>query len=143
LLAGGAYATTGLTPMNGSPLHGHLLGLLPPMPPEIGGTADADAVARTMGALEDALASVLSARPASAAGEIARREIAQAIRLARHGAWHVARTAGYPAPDAGAQLRDLADDIDEQAACWRLRSRPGGLADSLARLHAARERLGR
>ena len=63
----------------------------------------------------------------------------QAIRLARHGAYRLLREAGEERP-TDAELRlDLDDAIDEQAACWRVRAREGGLADSLARLERVRD----
>jgi hypothetical protein len=64
------------------------------------------------------------------------RELAQAARLARHGAYRIARAAGMPCPGDAELRRDLAGAIAEQRACWLLRARPGGLADSLARLEA-------
>jgi hypothetical protein len=64
------------------------------------------------------------------------RELAQAARLARHGAFRIARAAGLPCPEGAELRRDLGDAIAEQRACWALRARPGGLADSVARLEA-------
>ena len=64
------------------------------------------------------------------------RELAQALRLARHGAWRMLREAGGSAPADRLLRRDLEEAIEEQRACWRLRSREGGLVDSIARLEA-------
>ena len=64
------------------------------------------------------------------------REIRQAARLARHGAWRLCRRHGLPCPDPASLRADLSDTITEQAAVWNERSRPGGLEDSLARLRA-------
>jgi len=67
------------------------------------------------------------------------RELRQAARLARHGAWRLARRNELPAPGADALRADLHDAIAEQARVWSKRSRPGGLPDSLARLERALE----
>jgi len=64
------------------------------------------------------------------------RELQQAARLARHGAFRITRAAGFPCPSDAELRRDLAEAIAEQRACWLLRSRPGGLEDSVARLEA-------
>ena len=37
---------------------------------------------------------------------------------------------------AGGTSQEIAEAIEEQRACWLLSSRPGGLADSIARLEA-------
>ncbi len=77
------------------------------------------------------------ARPAGFGGEICARELQQAGLLARHGA----RRLMHATPGGGptkAELRDeLTPLIDEQQACWRRRSREGGLWDSLSRLRVA------
>ena len=67
-------------------------------------------------------------------GPTTRRELQQAVALARHGAWRLARRHGLAAPDDAAMASDLEALREEQVACWHARSRPGGLADSLARL---------
>jgi hexosaminidase len=65
------------------------------------------------------------------------RELRQAARLARHGAWRLAQ--GFPdlAPRPEQMRADLEDCIDEQARVWLEGSRPGGLDDSLSRLRRA------
>ena len=78
--------------------------------------------------------SIRFAPPGSVAAGPCVRELAQAIRLARHGAWRLLRGAGHDAPSDAMLRDDLLEAIDEQRACWRLRSREGGLRDSLARL---------
>jgi hypothetical protein len=137
-VAGSVYDRTGLVPMNGSPLHQQLLtGGLGQLG-KLLGAADADGVRRTLDALEEARCGVERSRPRCEDGSTVRRELLCAIRLARHGAWRIARGAGLPAPDVAVLRRDLDEAIDEQRACWRLRSREGGLADSVARLEATR-----
>jgi hypothetical protein len=68
-----------------------------------------------------------------------RRELVQAVRLARHGAWRIARRAGFACPSDAELRRDLLECIEEQRSCWLERSRPGGLDDSLALLRRALE----
>jgi hypothetical protein len=127
---GSAYLGTGKLAVNGSPLFTDLLqgGAM-----RASGAPDASATRRTIERLDDALARVERAQPRCADADIVRRELAQAIRLARHGARRILREAGEGAPDVELR-RELADAIDGQRECWLLRSRPGGLDDSLARL---------
>lgn len=128
---GGLYAGTGKLGLNGSPLFtelvpGGLLGAL--------GNADAAGTGHVIEQLDAAIAVLARARPAAPDGALVVRELQQAARLARHGAFRIARGAGFPCPSDAELRRDLAEAIAEQRACWLLRSRPGGLADSLARL---------
>jgi len=133
-VSGAVYDRTGLTPVNGSPLHTQLLTGGLALLVELLGTPTAARLDETLGMLDDARAGVERSRPRCVDGEVVRRELLQALRLARHGAWRIARAAGLPAPDVAALRRDLAGAIEEQRACWLLRSRPGGLDDSVARL---------
>jgi hypothetical protein len=130
---GDAYRGTGKHALNGSPLFTDLLegGLLASF-----GAADAAGTRRTIEALDAAIEALGRARPACADGAVVVRELQQAARLARHGAYRIARAAGLPCPPDSALRRDMADAIAEQRACWALRARPGGLADSVARLEA-------
>ncbi|MDH5307928.1 MAG: hypothetical protein OEW02_12155 [Myxococcales bacterium] len=130
---GAAYAQTGQSGVNASPLHIALLpqGALPAF-----GEASERGTRGVLDVFEDALAALARARPRCADAAIVRSELAQAIRLARHGAWRQRRAAGFPGPGAAALRRDLAEAIEAQRACWLERSRPGGLADSVARLEA-------
>ena len=131
---GGAYARTGLRAANASPLQSALGagGVL-----DSWGEASQSGVEATLALLADATASVERARPACADGEILCRELRAAIRLARHGAWRIARGAGFRCPSDAELRADLEQAIAEQRACWLLRSRPGGLDDSVARLAGA------
>ena len=74
------------------------------------------------------------ATPACVDADLVREELAQAARLARHGAWRLLASVDGPAPDADALRADLAEAIDHQRAVWLRRARPGGLAESVARL---------
>jgi hexosaminidase len=125
---------TGQVGFNASPLHAALLGsrmLLAMGPPD---ARRASEVAESIGAIEQDLA---RARPGCGDGAIAVRELTQALRLARIGAWRLARSAGAASPDPGALRAELAGAIEEQRACWLARARPGGLVDSVARLERA------
>ena len=95
------------------------------------------ALRATLDRLEDASEAVGRALPRCADGQVVRRELAQAIRLARHGAYRLVREAGEVRPTDAELRRDLAAAIEEQRHCWALRSRPGGLDDSVARLEKA------
>jgi len=128
---GALYAGTGLIAVNASPLQTELLteGALGCL-----GRADAGGVRATLEALDEAAARIGRSRPACADADCVRRELVQAIRLARHGAWRIARAAGFACPSDAELRRDLSEAIEGQRACWLERSRPGGLADSVARL---------
>ncbi len=137
---GGLYAGTGLLAANASPLFTSLVGegILPAW-----GDPSAERVSGVLGALEDAERALAASRPRCADADTVRRELGQACRLARHGAWRIARGAGLPSPGTADLARDLAEAIEEQHACWLLRSRPGGLDDSLAGLRRTLAGYGR
>ena len=104
------------------------------------GEPDVESLRATIGSLEAAEEVLGRSRLACGDGPVVQRELAQAIRLARHGAYRLLRAAGEDRP-TDAELRlDLSDAITEQAACWRARSREGGLVESLARLEDALEK---
>jgi hypothetical protein len=130
-LIGSAYLGTGQRGLNASPLHVALLqgGTLGPF-----GDVKEEGARAVLDALEQARERIERARPACHDAEIVQRELAQAVRLARHGAWRQLRAAGLACPSDAELWADLADAIEEQRACWLQRSRPGGLADSVARL---------
>ena len=132
-------AQTGLVGFNASPLHAALLSsrLLLAM-----GKPDARAASAVAEAIDGLVDGVSRARPGCADGAIAVRELAQALRLAQLGAWRLARRAGASTPDDTALRAQLAAAIEEQRACWLARARPGGLADSVARLERALANLG-
>ena len=131
---GGLHDQTGRIAFNGSPLFTELTGagLLGSL-----GEADADRVQGVIAELDACRAELADARPGCDDGSTIVREVRQAARLARHGAFRIARAAGFACPDDAALARDLDEAIAEQRECWRLRSRPGGLEDSLARLTKA------
>jgi hypothetical protein len=122
---------TGKHALNGSPLFTELVsgGLLGAF-----GEAEAAGVARTIETLDATIEALGAARPECGDGALIVRELQQAARLARHGAYRIARDAKLPCPSDAELSRDLREAIAEQRACWLLRSRPGGLEDSLARL---------
>ena len=130
---GGVYSGTGKIALNGSPLFTDLLqgGLLGSF-----GTPSAAGTRRVIETLDAAIATLGRAEPRCSDGAVVVRELAQAARLARHGAFRIARAAGLPCPSDAELRRDLGDAIAEQRAVWALRARPGGLEDSLARLEA-------
>jgi hexosaminidase len=133
---GTLHRGTGRFGINGSPLFG---GLLDASPLHSLGQTDEEGTRAVIAALEDARDRLDRARPRCVDAEVVRRELAQAIRLARHGAWRLLRAAGLACPSDAALRRDLAEAIAGQRACWLERSRPGGLRDSLARLEGVLE----
>lgn len=130
LAAGEVYGRTGVVQPNGSALHdalagGGLGGFGAPTEATI-----ADVVATLDGADDELAAAVLT----DPDGAITKRELRQAVALARHGAWRLARRHELATPDDEALASDLAHLHEEQSACWDARSRPGGREDSLGRL---------
>jgi hypothetical protein len=123
---GDLYASTGLTAVNGSPL---FYALFPDPPLPVWGKVDEQGLEAATGALEDALSRTDD-------------ELTAAVRLARHGAWRIARRAGLDRPSDRDLRTDLDDAVGIQRAAWLRRSRPGGLTDSLARLTPARREYG-
>ena len=99
-----------------------------------GGAVDEAGVNQVLEELGEAEDCLQRARPGCVDGEVIRRELMQAIRMARHGAWRIASQAGFPSPSAEELERDLEQCIEGQRACWLERSRPGGLDDSIGRI---------
>jgi hypothetical protein len=130
---GGLYRETGLSTQNASPLFLALLG---------GGASPIRAWGATSRAQLEGVHEKVGracerlerARPAADDGDLVRRELAHAARLARQGAWRLETAYLRSGPPAEDLRRDLTECIDEQRALWLARSRPGGLSDSLARL---------
>ncbi len=127
-----AHQGTGRACLNGSPLFFELVrgatlafGELSP-----------ERLAATLAQLTAALPALRNVRCQGADAALVPRELAAAARLARHGAWRIARAASLPAPSLGELRADLHEAIAEQRSAWLARSRPGGLADSLGRLEA-------
>jgi hexosaminidase len=120
---GDVYLDSGLMPLNGSPL---FAALVPSSGYPILGQPDPAGHREGLAKL----AAALEALPAGRLGD----EVHAAVRLARQGAWRLGRGAGLEGPDDDALGADLAGAIDCQRSAWLASSRPGGLADSLARL---------
>jgi hypothetical protein len=93
-------------------------------------TTIADVVA-TLDEADDELAAAVFT---DADRAITQRELRQAVALARHGAWRLARRHELPTPDDETLASDLARLREEQSVCWDARSRPGGREDSLGQL---------
>jgi hypothetical protein len=128
---GESYLGTGRTAVNASALFTAVVS--GPMLMAFG-EPSADALETTLGRLEDADGALRRARPACADADVVVRELTQAARLARHGAERLLSSTGRGGGRSQALARELAAAKEEQAACWRLRSREGGLAESLAKL---------
>lgn len=135
---GRVWHRTGRQAFNCSPLQ---VALLPDQFLSAFGRPDPEAVAGVLGDLDEALVDLAAARPTCGDGAVVVAELANATRLARHGAWVLARRLGLAVPTAAKQAALLSDDIDDYRSCWLAGSRPGGLHDSTAHLHRALDRL--
>ncbi|WP_432560831.1 family 20 glycosylhydrolase [Kineococcus sp. SYSU DK003] len=104
----------------------------------------ADALAAVHETLLACLADLPAAEPAAADGDVVLRELAQALRLSDLAVRVLQARAedGSFEPAAAARLLTELDALlEEQRACWLLRSRPGGLADSVAEFGRLRHAL--
>ena len=124
-------SATGRVARNLSPL---FAALLPHQAHLVGGTADRDAVASVIATLDAARSDLAAARPRAADGATVVEELDVAIGLARHGAIRLGTAAGLDDPGAAVMHADLAGLIARYQEVWPRRSRPGGLADSVAHL---------
>jgi hexosaminidase len=136
---GRQWNRTGVGAMNGSPLQGALVASA------LGLSSGEASVPRTLDVVERidaAWREIDASEPRCADADAVRTELMQAARLARQGAWRLLAAAGGPAPTPAELRADLADAIAAQREVWLRRARPGGLADSVARLEAtlARDR---
>ena len=130
---GGVHGRTGVVARNLSPL---VAALFPDQVHLTGGTPDRDAVAEVVATLDRARDDLARARSTAADAADVVEELDVAIGLARHGALRMAARAEGRDPDgdAAAMHADLAPLIDRYRAAWSARARPGGLADSAARI---------
>lgn len=128
---GEVHGRTGMVGRNASPL---CAALFPQRGLMVGGSPDADAVAEVIVTLESARDRLAAARPTAADGSTTVAELDVAIGLARHGALRLLARAGGADPGPAAMRADLEPLIAAYREVWLARSRPGGLADSLAHL---------
>ncbi|WP_432511534.1 family 20 glycosylhydrolase [Kineococcus sp. SYSU DK001] len=94
--------------------------------------------------LRSCLADLRTAEPAAADGDVVVRELTQALRLSELAVRVLqarAEDGSFAAGAAPGLLTELDGLLEEQRACWLLRSRPGGLADSLAEFGELRHAL--
>jgi hexosaminidase len=146
----------GVPLLNASPLARVLFPDCGPPLPEYPTRQALDAVADTLHGCRRDLA---AADPGAADGDVVRRELDHAIALSQFAVDLLRARAeadgradavgGGPGggadaidgPTARRLLRELTPLLAEQRACWLLRSRPGGLEDSLARADRVRHDL--
>ncbi|RII15958.1 Glycosyl hydrolase family 20, catalytic domain [Streptomyces sp. YIM 130001] len=146
---GGVYRLFGVPLLNGSPI-ARALFPDPSLPlPELPSAAALDTAADALARCRRDLA---ACEPAASDGDVAVRELRHGIDLSEFAVDVLrARVAAGNGSDPGADaidagtarglLRRLDPILAEQRACWLLRSRPGGLEDSLRRIDPLRHEL--
>lgn len=134
LRAGRQWGRTGQVAFNASPLQA---ALFPTQAHLVAGAPDPHRVRSVIDELDGVLEDLAASRPRCPDGELVRRELTLATRLARHGALRLLARSGAPVASRDDLRADLAALADEQRACWLARSRPGGLADSMRHFEAA------
>jgi hypothetical protein len=131
-------AETGLEAMNSSPLAMALVTPLGRAPVLAWGETSRPRLESIAEEIRAQIEDLSRARPAGFGGAICARELRQAAALAHHGTRRLMHATPGGGPAKAELHAELAPLVDEQAACWRERSREGGLRESLARL---RDRL--
>ncbi len=130
---GRQWSRTGRSAHNGSPLQAALCVAQFQF---VFGRSDPDSVASIVETIDDAIADLGRAEPSCIDGALVVREVTLAARMARHGAYRLLAREGAPAPSDDELRSELVELIDEYREVWLARSRPGGLADSVAHLDA-------
>jgi hexosaminidase len=128
---GRLWRRTGQRTFNASPLQA---ALAPSQGHLVMGEPDATKVAAVIDELEAAIADLKRWTPTCSEHNVTQRELLHACGMARHGAWRLAAQAGAHAPSPEELDKDRDDLAAEHEACWLLRSRPGGLPDSVRAL---------
>jgi len=130
---GRVWARTGQRAVNASPLQA---ALLPHQALFVSGEPDLDRVDEVVADIDRALDDLSASRPACRDGDVVRRELRWAARLARVGAGRLRHRAGGSVEIDELQ-HELAELADEHAERWRERSRSGGQPDSERHLRRA------
>jgi len=128
---GGIADTLGVMQPNGAAFFYALVDAGLPMAPAM---PTADAYAAALAKLDAATVALASATPQVEDGPLLVRECGHAANLTRHGLRTLAMRAGLGGASAEELARERTALLEAQRDCWRARSRPGGLEDSLARL---------
>ncbi|MEW2519192.1 glycoside hydrolase family 20 zincin-like fold domain-containing protein [Actinacidiphila alni] len=127
----------GVPMLNGSPVARALFPDVNPPLPALPTARALDDVTRT---LRECRRDLAVAAPAAADGEVVRRELDHAAALAEF-AVDVLRARSHSGAASRRLLLRLPALLAEQRSCWLLRSAPGGLDDSLARITPLRHAL--
>ena len=128
---GSWHRVAGIQTANSSPLFG---AIDPGRPVPLVGRGEPQALTTLLGRVEAAVAD---------AEAVGRPDLLAAVRLARQGAWRLARRAGVDlVPSLEALAADLEDVRHLYREAWLSTSRPGGLEDSLRHLPGSRDGRG-
>ncbi len=140
---GNVYQLPGLAGNNGSELFGILQSSFPRLRERIAPKLTPEALREALRAIEGAMEPLGAARltrPDVEDAQLVMREQVHTAMLMRHACHRGLLALGALSTHERHEMDDdLADIIDEYEALWLIRNRAGGLPDSVARLHRARE----
>ena len=134
---GNAYQVVGFVPHNSSALFRALLWPLDQVRATFAELPSAN-LDRTLAAIDRAMSGLGQAQMARPDAALIVQEYENTARLMRHACRRIALAQGRPA-DRLELNQDLGAIIEEYRRLWLARNRPGGLADSVARLERARQ----
>ncbi len=134
---GNVYQAVGLVPHNSSALFRALLWPLDKVRSALAELPPVN-LDHTLAAIDQAMSGLGQAQMARPDAALIVQEYENTARLMRHACRRIALAQGEPV-DHQELDQDLGSIIEEYQRLWLARSRPGGLADSVARLERARE----
>jgi hypothetical protein len=135
---GNVYRLIGIEPGNASALFESLQANLEQVKSSQG-KVTVETIQKTLKGIDDALTPLASAKSTSPDADLIYREIRFAAHALRHSCYRTLFAFGVEGKSPGELAADMDEIIHEHEAIWLARNRPGGLVDSAARFHRAKE----